>query len=415
MLRARYAEPSHVRIIQIAESWGGMEHNNSQLAARLVRLGHKVSITTVGLPAYSQMPARYRQGVELEEISWALERPPTFRQWTQLMRERPADLAVLPKNWWAKGGLSLVWAAGLVYSRVVLREHVAVPAGVAIQPPQKRFLGLPLPRFWWYKHLAYGMLLSTCPKKIICVSRTVRDRLVEYCAFPPKKTVVVHNGVDTRLFRRDPAERSLMRSALNIPESSLVLGAVGRLDNGTKRHDWSLRAFARLIESRPDLDLRFLLVGEGEDRQALVSLAENLGVSQRVTLAPFTSKPWEAYNALDVFLMPSAFEAFGLSLVEAMACERCVIASGVDGINEVLSEPGIGLRIAPDDEPGLLQAMKEVVDMSNAERSRMGERARASVVLRFDADQQYEKIIGHLLGNLAQANSSGSQDSVGLR
>jgi L-malate glycosyltransferase len=391
-------KPLKIRILQIAESWGGMEHNNTQLAVRLSYLGHRVIVTTIGAKAYSLMPDRYRGIFELEELPWNLDALPTFTQWHRLMRERPADIAILPKNWWAKGGVSLVWASGAVYPRVVLREHVAVPE--LPRPTNKRIgrLGLPILSLWWHKHIAYGRILSIPPRRIICVSDTVRNRLVEQCGFPADRTVVAYNGVDTELFEYDAVARSEFRQRHGISDQAIIVGSVGRFDNNTKRHDWSLRAFARLLEERPGSDLHFLLVGEGADRQALLDLAAELAIQRRVVLAPFSQSPWEAYSAIDIFAMPSAFEAFGLALVEAMACERCVVCTTVDGMSEILSEPDIGFGVGGDDFEGFARAMLKAHDLGPEDRRVMGRRARESVVRRFDADQQYAAIIRHVLG-----------------
>ncbi len=392
------SEPSvTIRIVQIVESWGGVEHNNTQLALRLSGMGHRVVITAVGAKAYSLMPPRYRNRFELEEIPWSLERPPTFKEWFRIMWARPAQIVVLPKNWWAKGGLAMVWAAGLTYPRVITREEMAVPK--LPRPGSRRIAGvLPTPSFWWIRHLAYGRLLSMVPSRIICVSQTVRDRLVSQCAFPQDRTVVAHNGVDTNIFRYDEASRESFRGRFGIGDATTVFGSVGRIDNSAKRHDWSLRAFADLKRERPNSDLHFLLIGDGEDRGAMLALAEDIGVAEHLTIAPFTSEPWEAYSSLDVFLMPSAFEAFGLSIAEAMSCERCVVGMRVDGLGEILCEPGIGFGVAPDDFGGFVEAMRQALDLGVERRHEMGRVARESIVRRFDADKQYEAIIRHVLG-----------------
>lgn len=386
-----------VRIIQIAESWGGVEHNNTQLAVRLARRGIAVKVTTVGLPVYSLAPPHYAGHFDLEEIAWPVERLPSFLQWYRIMRGRPAEIAIFPKNWWAKGGLGMMWAARLVYPRVVVREHVSVPE--LPRAEGHRFLGvLPRPALWYYRHLAYGKLMSAVPDVFICNSTTTRRRLVEGCGYPPDRTVTVHNGVDCEIFRSSPEARRRYRLEHCIPTRALVYGAVGRIDNGTKRHDLSLRQFARLCAEFPDDRLHFLLVGEGRDRQAMLDLAVELDVADRFTIAPFIADPWEAYNAIDVFLMPSAFEAFGLALAEAMACERCVIGMMVEGIGEILVEPWIGFDVPRDDVEAFYGAMCDAYLLSPKERARMGARARESIVRRFDADQQYERIIEQVLG-----------------
>lgn len=392
------AERKRIRIIQVAEAWGGMEYNNTQLAARLVRRGHTVCVTTLGISAYSLMPEHYRGLFEVEEIPWPLDNAPTFWQWYRLMRSRPADIVVLPKNWWTKGGISMIWAARLAYPRVVTREHV--PAYIVSRPDwRKRYLRvLPAPHVWWWQHILYGRMLALAPDLTICVSQTVRDRLVTDCGYSAAKTVVAFNGIDTHRFRADMDARQRLRRGLGIPDSATVFGAVGRLDCRTKRHDLSLAEFARLRHERPDADLWFLLVGDGPDRDAIRDLACVYGVTDRFLLAPFTSEPWEAFNAIDVFLMPSAFEGFGLALAEAMACERCVVCMSVGGMGEILNEPDIGFAVPPDDASAFAASMRGALDLGPEGRRKMGARARESIVRRFDADEQYEKIMAYVLG-----------------
>lgn len=361
----------------------------------------RVKVTTVGAPVYSLAPPHYAGQFDVEEIPWSLERLPSFLEWYRIMKQRPAEIAIFPKNWWAKGGLGMMWAAKLAYPRVVVREHVAVPE--LHRPEGGRFLGIvPRPALWYQRHRVYSKLMSAVPDVFICNSTTTRRRLVDGCGYPPDRTVTVHNGVDCEIFRSDAEVRRRYRLAQRISSRALVYGAVGRIDNGHKRHDLSLRQFARLCAEFPDHRLHFLLVGAGRDRQAMLDLAVELGVADRLTIAPFTADPWEAYNAIDVFLMPSAFEAFGLALAEAMACERCVIGMTVEGIGEILEEPGVGFGVPRDDVEAFYGAMCKAYLLGNRERARMGARARESIVRRFDADQQYERIIEQVLGTCAK-------------
>lgn len=388
-----------VRIIQIGESWGGVEHYNTQLAVRLTRLGIQVKITTIGKPAYAQMPARYAavlHGV-VEEIAGPAESDLTFLDWFRLMWSRPANVVVLSKNWWAKGGLRMVTAAGLIYRRIVLHEHVPVPANPELG--RKRYLGLlPAPHLWYHRKVLYGRLLSAPADRVICVSQVMRERLIQECGYAAHKTTIVNNGADCNLFRFDEEARRRYRHTLGIPEDAVVFGAVARIQNAVKRHDLSLRLFARLIGDNSEAKLHFLLVGDGPDVEILKGLAHELHVEDRVSIAPFTSTPWEAYSALDVFLMPSRFEGFSLALVEAMACECCAIAMDVSGVAEILDKLELGWRVAVDDSENFYAAMCAVLRMGAACRREMGIRARDSVATRFNADQQYGAAIQEILG-----------------
>lgn len=394
-----------IRIIQTARQWGGVEHNNTQLALHLAKRGVSVAITAIGQNTYSKMPDEYAEALNVEEIPWPHDPyrcPPTFRDWRRIMRKRGADIAVFPKSYWCKGGIAMMAAARLSYRRVIVREEGApqVPPRVS----KRHCMGLIPGVHWWYlKHVAYGRALSAVPDKIICVSDITRTRLIDDCGYPPSKTVTVHNAVDTGRYRNDAVARSGYRKEIGIPADALVVGAVGRIDNIHKRHDLSLRAFARAMNECPDTPLYFLLVGEGPDRQTMRDLAAALGIASRVVFAPFTATPWRAHCALDIFMMPSCSESFGIAMIEAMACERVVIGNAVEGISEILTDPAIGFTCDIAESDGLYRALQAAILMGSAGRRAMGLAARMSVVDRFDADVQYGRVIQHVLGRVASS------------
>jgi glycosyltransferase involved in cell wall biosynthesis len=160
----------------------------------------------------------------------------------------------------------------------------------------------------------------------VAVSVTVADRLRAW-GVPSDRIHVVPNGIDAARFRYDPAARAAARKRLGLPADATVVGGVGRLVPG-KRFDRLIRACA----AQPGVHL--LVAGDGPHRAALLRLARELGVADRVHLpgecggAVGPSGPAEPKGlpelpdllaAMDLFVSASTEEAFGLSVLEALA------------------------------------------------------------------------------------------------
>lgn len=138
----------------------------------------------------------------------------------------------------------------------------------------------------------------------------------EFLFGPGRDSVFIPNGIDVERFRFDPAGRESARRELGAGEAALVLGSVGRLCC-QKNQSFLLDVFAQLRQARPDSLL--LLVGQGEDREALEEKARQLGLSSSVVFYGASGQVWRLLWAMDVFLLPSRFEGLPVSLVEAQA------------------------------------------------------------------------------------------------
>ena len=137
---------------------------------------------------------------------------------------------------------------------------------------------------------------------------------------------MISNGCE--LFFDAPPERA------HDPVTPTIL-SIGRL-TGAKNHEAALQALAGLT----DRDFRYVLLGDGEERERLIALAAELGLSDRVTFAGHRSDIRPYLLDADMFLLPSLWEGFGLAAVEAMNAGLPVIASDVPGLSEVVGPQG---------------------------------------------------------------------------
>jgi glycosyltransferase involved in cell wall biosynthesis len=174
---------------------------------------------------------------------------------------------------------------------------------------------------------------------------------------------VIDNGVDTDRFAPEgpAAERA--------PEPLLV--CVGQM-YPPKGQDLAITALTHM--AHPNARLR--LVGDGPDRADLEELAARLGVADRVEWTGKVTDPAPHLRAADVVLVPSRYDGLSLTLLEAMACGRAVVAARAIGTAAV---EGVGVLVGLEDPPALARATDRLLD-DPAERARLGALARRRAV-----------------------------------
>jgi GalNAc-alpha-(1->4)-GalNAc-alpha-(1->3)-diNAcBac-PP-undecaprenol alpha-1,4-N-acetyl-D-galactosaminyltransferase len=157
------------------------------------------------------------------------------------------------------------------------------------------------------------------------------------------------------------------------PAGGRVIAALGRLTR-QKGFDILLRAFAGCASKHPEWSL--VILGEGEERQALTRLAADLGVAARVHLPGVVPDPGSVLRRATLFVLSSRFEGFPNALLEAMACGLPVIAVDCpSGPGEIVRHGRNGLLVPPRDLEALTASMDRLMNDA-AERRRLGEEAR---------------------------------------
>ncbi len=191
-------------------------------------------------------------------------------------------------------------------------------------------------------------------------------------ATPPQKIRVIHNGVDPDLFAAVPNTNA---------EPHVV--ATARIDP-LKDIETLLRVAARMKTTHPRA--RFTVYGAVADEpyyRRCLALRHHLGVEETVTLGTATEDVVAAYRGADVVLLTSISEAFPYSVIEAMSCEKAVVASDVGGVSEALE--GCGVLVKPRDDERFAFEVGALLDDA-ALRQRLGAKARARVMEEFRLD-----------------------------
>jgi glycosyltransferase involved in cell wall biosynthesis len=227
-------------------------------------------------------------------------------------------------------------------------------------------------------HGMSGKLSFVACHHLIAVSAPVQRHLVAQGVHEAKISIVP-NGLKLTgpsLGKQEARER------LGLPPDVKVIGCVARL-TALKGIDHLLAAHRRLLDDWPDV--RCVVVGDGDLRDELVSLARSLGTQDHVVFTGYRRDVVDVLPALDVFVFPTLREAMGIALVEAMAAGLPVVATRVGGIPDVITEE-TGLLVNPGDPIALADAASQLLGDPGSARL-MGEAGRVRAAEEF-SDQR---------------------------
>ena len=200
-------------------------------------------------------------------------------------------------------------------------------------------------------------LLAPITDAFIAVAEPHARYLAAHEGCTAAKIRVVPNGVNVDRFRPRPPDEALRRE-LGLPAAAPVAGIVAAL-RPEKNHALFLRAAARVRQTLPEA--RFLIVGDGPQRAELEALAEELALSSAVRFLGTRSDVPEVLSLIDVLALSSHIEANPVSILEAMAAEKPVVATRVGSVDKAVDHGRSGYLVAPGDENELAGRLIELL------------------------------------------------------
>lgn len=241
-------------------------------------------------------------------------------------------------------------------------------------------------------------LTNRLAARVIAVSRSIRDFLINQEGMNPEQIVVLSNGIDAHAFVPDAGmKRSQAKVELGLPADAFVIGGMGRLV-AQKNFSRFLDVAARFLSMHPFSC--FVIAGTGPQEEELLAKALSLGIRDRVCFLGHVSDRLALYHAFDALLITSDFEGTPMVLLEAMACGLPVVASAVDGIGEVCTNNRDALLVAPGDTAGFAISLGHLLKDA-ALREEFGKNARATVLERYEIrgltariESLYDDILG---------------------
>lgn len=366
-------------VLQVATgfpNWGGTELHILNLSEQLRLRGYDVTVAC--------RPGRWveerAQQLGLPTVPISVMKQHDWQDFGKLqtfLREKQIDV------------LHVHWSTDVVVPGfAALRAHVPVRIMSRHMPyPFKNRIGT----------LLYSRLLYT---RMVTVSNSVRQTLLR-CGVPPDRVETIHHGTDVEAFARTTLPASEVRRDLGIPSDCVTVGIVGRIAP-EKGHQVLMDA-ARLLGDR--YPLRYVVIGNGPDEEAIKQSAKSLGLADKVVFAGFRDDVNNAINAMDIVTVPSTWnEPCSAVVQQGMALSKPVIGTLAGGTPEMIVDGETGLLVPPSDAPALAEAIAALAGDA-FRRKRLGaagrERAQALFSLRVMTDKiealyrrEYEKARG---------------------
>lgn len=244
-------------------------------------------------------------------------------------------------------------------------------------------------------HLGLERLTGFLAAGAVCVSEGVRRFSHEVGGWPEDRLTVIGNAVDPVLFdAAEPAERSQM----GVPDGAFLTLFVGRL-NVQKGLPTLLDAAERLITERPDWHL--VIVGDGPERDWLrARISRSPSLTAHVHPLGWQPNIPALLRAADLLVLPSLWEGMPNIVLEAMAARRAVVATNVEGSEDVVVPGATGWLVPPREVDDLLDALRQAA--ADPERlRRFGDAGRARVEAEFSPQRAvlaYETLWARVLG-----------------
>jgi len=251
----------------------------------------------------------------------------------------------------------------------ILKIPVVISSQRSTDPWRKRY------------HWIIDRLTMRWTDMVISNSFTGRDVLIEKGRITPEKVVVIPNGIKT--FKD---VRKATREQLGVGPSEYIIGTVGNLREA-KGQGYIILSAPLVLERFPET--RFIIVGEGGLKGALIKETERLGISDRFIFTGFVDNPAGIISLFDIFVFPSLWEGCPVGLLEAMALGKSCVAFPVGDIPYIIEDGISGLLVEYRSVEGLATAIITLLkdrklreDIGNAARKRIEERFSLDVMMR---------------------------------
>ena len=347
-------------LVDLETAWRGGQNQALLILKGLRARGHEAELVAARGSALGERAAE--GGVRVHSVSRGLFRVPAAWKVRELVRGRRFDLVHANEA----HAVSAVWLAG---------AHKHIPFLIS------RRVGYPIGKSW------ASRARYEASARIIANSKWVAEQAADSGA-PREKLTVVYEGAELPPPFTE-SQRRAARSRWGISGEAPLLGCVGVLlpDKG---QEWLIRALSELRKEFPEAKL--LLAGDGLSREKLESLAHELGLSDAVMFPGFVKDVESVYAALDVFLLPSFFEALNNSLLAAMAYEIPSIAFNNGALGEVIEHEKSGLLVSGPDVTEICTATRRLLQSRDLGAS-LAKEGRKRVEQNFSAEQMVDGMI----------------------
>jgi glycosyltransferase involved in cell wall biosynthesis len=221
----------------------------------------------------------------------------------------------------------------------------------------------------WFQKIA-DTALEPVTDIAIAVSRSTADFVINARRIPAAKVKIVYLGVPLEDFSRarSPEEIQAARTELGIAREDVAIGTVTRLHD-SKGNSYLVDAARLVLNERPHA--RFFIVGEGPLRESLEQQARALNLGDRFVFAGFAKDVPRVLSAFDISVFPSLWEGTPLTVFEALAMGKAIVATDADGLIDVLTPDQDAIIVPKRHARALANGLMQVIDDPDT-RERLG-------------------------------------------
>ena len=233
-------------------------------------------------------------------------------------------------------------------------------------------------------HRMLGRWVARRAMRVIVISDAIRSYMRKHLGLPDDRIRTIHYGIDGRPFASvDERARQQLRAEWGAGDNDMIVGTIARLVPQKALHVL-LEAFAR-YRAIGRRQARLVIVGRGPLLAELKEAARRIDLADAVVWAGFREDIPALLRAFDVFALTSAYEGFGLVLLEAMAAGRPIVATAVSAIPEIVQDGQTGMLCRPGDGEAVARALLRLEDAEF--RVRLGENGRLRARAHFTLDR----------------------------
>ncbi|HKN19727.1 MAG TPA: GT4 family glycosyltransferase PelF [Dissulfurispiraceae bacterium] len=245
----------------------------------------------------------------------------------------------------------------------------------------------------WRRRFAYRVTARF--SSMIAVSRDLKQFISEKTGASGNKIGVIYNGINCAAYGNGDA--ASLRKELGLASGAPVIGMIGNLYK-VKGYPFFLQAAREILKTFPGAV--FLIVGRGELQEALEQQAAELGLGDSIRFLGFREDIPDLLNLIDIFVLSSLSEGLSLSILEAMAAGKPVVATNVGGNPEVIVEGSTGFLVPVGDPEALARRIMTFLSDPGSARG-MGQEARKRVLENFSVEamtMRYQSLYRELAG-----------------
>jgi glycosyltransferase involved in cell wall biosynthesis len=229
--------------------------------------------------------------------------------------------------------------------------------------------------------------------RLLSTSKIMAEEIKKYTL---KHIYITPFGIDLNIFYPVETKEKLFN------KEDIVVGTIKTMEN-KYGIQYLIKAFKKVKEKYPDIPLKLLLVGKGTEEDNLKKMVSDLGISDVTKFTGFISPADVSiyHNMLDISVFVSREESFGVSVLEASACEKPVIVSNVGGLLEVAEDNVTGIIVEKENVEQTSDAIEKLV-LDKKLRLTLGQNGRKRVLKYFNIEDNVETMLNIYKGVLSK-------------